>query len=161
MKLRKLRPDLLDAIVFFQLVILVFMRPSLSFGRSVGVYGTCLILFSLAISFVIAIFLSRLLIHFVLKKKWKGKTVWAHHALSAAMAALLSDTALMLADARWKIGDRMLASQIEYFCVNKYSHDLCVKSVLLCPDCARQVDRWKREPAAEKLKLYRSTYPKQ
>lgn len=159
MKIRKLKPDALDAIAFLQFILLVFMAPSLSYGRSVGVKGALLILVFLTLAFVISVVLSKIIFVLVIKRRIEGRTAIWHGLFSIALAFVVSEVLMLYADYRWQVADSVITSQIEYFCFETYSHDQCVKHVLGCPQCAAQLDRWKRDKIVERLKTFRKTYP--
>lgn len=148
-------PMWIDAGIFLLALVLAFAEPSYAWGMSVGVMGWLLIASVLLISFVTVAAVSNFIMVRLLKKFWTKKTYAIHAGVVLVASLTLHALAMMYADHHWKVGDTIVESKIEYFCMKSFNQDMCVKHVNLCPDCAKQIDRWKRDLIAEKLKAYR------
>lgn len=146
--MRRLTPDSLDFIILLQLVILAFMDPTLSFGKSIGLLYSLVILGFIFCSFIIACLVSKFL----------HKKLIPHVLTTSILTAVLAVLSMMIVDHYWKFQDELIAKKIRYYCKEQFSQKKCVKLVSLCPECTSHIDRWERLIMAENLKSYRSTY---
>jgi hypothetical protein len=146
-----------DAAVLALLIAATFAQPSLAFGRAVGWRGSAIILGCLLVSLLPA----ALLWGFVFRKViWTTKKYLLYAAVTGLTAVFFNFVVISCADHTWAIGDDLVQSKIEYFCLNRFRHSECVRQVGLCPDCALRIDRWKRDLMLRNLKAAPQTLKK-
>jgi hypothetical protein len=153
------RVRMIDAAVFAFSVLIVFADPSLKFGWTVGLKGVLILLAGCLVSFLpSSLGLSWLLFERLQRVNLRGQLAYA--GLVAVFSMGLYHFVMSFADYEWRIADELVASKIEYFCVNHFSGPMCVKEINLCPRCPQRLPGLEREKAAQYLRGFRDNYEK-
>lgn len=141
----------LDAGIFALLVAArLLLDPSTAYGAALGFYG----LFIVVTLFFISLMLSSTLAKAILQPEepaiGKARLYYVGAVVVASMAINFGLWAFV--NKKWNAKDILSEARIEYFCMKHFNQNKCVVEVFRCPECAQQIDRWKRDLMVENLK---------
>lgn len=146
------------AIVFAIRAIILFLDPGFAFGRSMGLEGSAIVLAIMGLSVAITCFAMWM----ILPRLLSGKNLMRGFVGASIVLSFAVNFGLnVAADRDFELNRFLVTNQIEFFCADGFHRETCVKLVLSCSECVLDVDRWKRDQIIEKLKAFRSQYPRQ
>ncbi len=146
------------AAAFILRFILAFFDPAFSYGRSFGLWGFVIVVGIMAVSIAAAGLFWWVVAPRLLKPR---AAIWAFAFLTFVSSFFTNYGLSMAADSDWELGKYLAGRQIEYFCLSNFNRESCVTAVNSCPQCALEIERWKRDKMTEKLKAFRGQYPAQ
>lgn len=131
----------------------VMMRPSMDWGRALGVLGFLVVMGWTLSSTLIAAVVCDLAM-----KKWPLPTFrnTGYFAIVFLASVLLGYGLLVAADNDWQVDNFLIQQKIEHFCLERFNPAECVATVNQCPECAKGIIRWKRNMMVENLKLFQN-----
>jgi hypothetical protein len=151
-----------DGCLFGGLLALILLQPGNHFGIALGLVGFLMVFFSLAFAFAISVAVLRTAFHYSSHhiSAQRLKRAYAVYSGAAFVLSLLVNHAfLTIFILKFGSMKYVITSKIEYYCLANFSHGDCVLNVNLCPDCALELEKYKRDKIVESLKKYRATYP--
>lgn len=142
----------------FTLMALIALRdPYNGWGPEVGWMGSAVVLSLLLVSFVAVATASNFVILRLLKKFWNKKTYAAHGIAIFLMTIFVNQFLTVLADTQFGIGADLRQSRIEYYCMTDFRGNRCAYLSKKYPQAVEQIDKWKRDLMAEKMKAYEAS----
>lgn len=146
----------IDICIFLSLAVGNTALPTMDYGRSVGGQGLALLIGIMALAVMVSALMWRVFSN-RLSGSVGGRIVYALLVIVTSVA--LNDSLLAIADYQWKIGDDLVVTKINHFCLVNFKQSECARHINLCPQCVLRIDRWQRDQIAARLKTYRAQYP--
>lgn len=144
---------------FFLLSLALFgtlLDPSLRFGTAIGSNGMITLLAMLVPAFLFSLLIWNTVLASI---RWSTNRHVMHGFAVVLSTFAFYHLLFFYFDKKWRVADDLIQAKIEYFCIEKFSREQCVRQVNICPECALKIDRYNREKIVVRLKAFRSEYP--
>ncbi len=137
------------AAVFALRLLLILAEPGMAWGRSLGLvnWAWIALILSISITLVMAPLLS-----WLRHRRRDARINLIVVALGFVLSFALHHLFVEFADRDYGFKKALYTDQIEYFCLRGFDVEKCSLLVNSCPECANEIEKYKRDQMVEKLK---------